>query len=99
MEATIAAALIAALASIASALIAALNASASRRRDEQEQARERLDAATANGLLAIMDALDVSLAALDHEHLNGEVKQARANMAKAKSDYQAARTDAVSRLV
>lgn len=97
MDATVIAALIAAAASLMSVCITAYSARAQKTRADIEDAREQINTAQTSLLLAIADAQDVSLRALDHEHLNGEVKQARESLARAQADYQTARSRALNK--
>ena len=110
MEATIAAALVAACASVCSALIAVIGqrrageAEAQRKayeaeRMEQEQARQAVDAATAQGMLAVLEAVDVSLVALQGGHLDGNVDEARAGIRRARETYQQTRSETIARLI
>lgn len=107
---TLAAALVAACASIVSALIAAR---ASRSADaakaeqesyqqarlEQERERRYIDEATAQGMIAVLDAVDVSLVALQGGHLDGNVEEARAGIKDARTLYAQTRSKAISRLL
>ena len=99
MGATVIAACIAAGASICSALIAAWSARCQRKHDEQELAREQMNLATAQAMLALLDATDVSMLALEGGHLNGNVEDARGKISRAREDYQSARSRLLSHLV
>ena len=97
MDATVIAALIAAAASLVSAAIAAKSAREQKERADKAEAREQVNVAQTSLLMAIADAQDVSLRALDHEHLNGEVKAAREQLAHAQAEYQTARSRIVNK--
>lgn len=97
MDTTVIAAVIAAGASLMSATIAAMGARDRARQQEREELREQLNVSQTSLLLALVEAQDVALRALDHEHLNGEVKAARESLAHARDGYQTARSRAVDR--
>ena len=110
MWASIAAAIIAACASITSALIAAHSANKARESDaararyeaerrQQESEREHIEEATAQGMLAVLEAVDVSLIALQGGHLDGNVDAARARIADARDAYQTTRSKAIAKLL
>ena len=108
--ATVIAALIAACASLISALIARNNEQRAQqirqeqeeyqqRRIKQEREREYIDEATATSMIAMLNAMDVSLLALSGGHLNGNVEEARTKIATAKKEYEQTRSKAISRLL
>ena len=108
--ATIAAACVAALASVVSALIAvrgerkaaeaeAAQARFHEERRERERESEYVEEATAQGMLAVLEAVDVSLIALQGGHLDGNVDSARDGIKEARAAYQRTRSRALSRLL
>ena len=99
MDTTVIAATIAAIASILAAFITACSAAERRRDEERERLREQMNQATAESMLALLDAMDVSMLALEGGHLNGNVEEARASIKKAKGEYQAARSKATAHLL
>ena len=97
MDSTVVAALVAAAASLVSVCVTAASAREQRERAGRADAREQVNVAQTALLMAIADAQDVSLRALDHEHLNGEVKAARDQLARAQAEYQTARSHVVNK--
>jgi hypothetical protein len=68
-------------------------------RRQAEHERMMLDEVQQQSLLAIMDALDVSLISLQGGHLNGNVEEARSAVRKAKDAFQQTRTKAISHTI
>ncbi len=102
MEAVIAAA-IAAVGSIVATVVSGLTRGQQKRyqqlREQQEAAREHMDAAIQQSLLAVLEAQEVQMIALQGGHLNGNVESAKEKVITARADLQQVRSKAISHLM
>lgn len=92
--ATILAAAIAALASVASAFIAARAAFGQREADRREIGRAHLAQSTEQVRIAMLDAMEITLMALDGAEMNGNVDEALQKVRNARDEYTLACAEA-----